>query len=445
MFNAYKLAVAHDPELPETKFTRWAIRLLYLLIIIGCGVRFYQVWLHNPASPDHLFSDPQRHWEYASKPLEPSPMALFDPPFFQLWLSVLQKWTMGLLPLIAIYAGLLSIATPWLWYRFIREATSSRVIALTGWAAFVWLPTWISIYSYFMTETLLLPLMGASLWMTLHADRKRTVASFVGMVALWLVTGLVRAIGLPLGALATLLVWLRHPYKLRSAAWSTVVLVLLMAPLSYRNDHFNHLWTPWGNPWLTKIYAESGKKEVVIHLTLDGAGWEYGFTTPAMEQHPLLPLSNWTSSREGTVDATVDMSHGEDDWRKEYERTAVHGWERLKMRAENVINIMVGSSWPDDNTDYFWSRMSVAFRWPWAPWLLLAVVMGIRNWRDTRERPLLPLLIVAWFFLQASSLVATNEGRYRKPLEGLLVAQMFIMWDQSRKRAVPSPKVKTKR
>ncbi|HEX5127088.1 MAG TPA: hypothetical protein VFW00_10145 [Rhodocyclaceae bacterium] len=410
---------------------------MYLLIILGCGARLYEVWQHNPLDPDRLYSDAMRHWEQASEPLEPSPLALFDQPFFQLWLSVVQIWTMGLRPLIAIYAGLLSVATPWLWYRFLREATSSRKLALTGWAVLVWLPTWFSIYSFFMTETLFLTLMGASLWMTLRADRKRTVPAFVAMVVLWLLTGLTRAIGFPFGAIAGLLVWLRYPQKLRCVGWSVLIVLVVLTPLAYRNYSFLRLWTPWGNGWMNNIYAESGKREVLLHLKRDGAAWEYGFTTPSMNKQPLLPLSDWTPSREGTVNINVDMTHGEDDWKKEYQRTAIHGWQRLKMRGENILDAVMGSSWPDDQP-YLAGQMSFAFRWPWAPLLLIVTLLCARRWRDTLMRPLLPILIVTWFFLQACSLVAVNEGRYRKPLEGLLIAQVIVMWDQYRKRVTPA-------
>ena len=63
---------------------------------------------------------------------------------------------------------------------------------------------------------------------------------------------------------------------------------------------------------------------------------------------------------------------------------------------------------------------------------LLVVVPAVARLRATLRQPLLPALIVIWFFFQASSLLAVNEGRYRKPLEGLLVAQVLALLDSSR-------------
>ncbi|HEX5127087.1 MAG TPA: hypothetical protein VFW00_10140 [Rhodocyclaceae bacterium] len=437
MFIPYQLAIANEPENPVTQTRRWMLRVLYVLIVIGCAMRLYDVWIHNPM--DHLFGDAQGYWDLASKPLEPSPMALFNPPFFQVWLALAQKFVMGLPIPAAAYAGLMSIVTPWFWYRFLREATSSRLLAVTGWALLVWLPTWIGIYIHFVPETLLLPLLGASLWASMRADRKRTVPSFIGMVSLWLLAALTSVIALPLGVLSMLFVFFHHPHKLRSAAWSALVAILILGPLSYRNQSFVHLWSPFGNGWLPRIFAESGNRDLVLHLTREGAQWEYGFTAPGIGKQPLAPLSDWTPSRSGTVHVYVDLSEGERSWKVESERTTLHGWNLLKMRGENIINVMMGTSSPDDNENYLSEQLSNASRWIWAPLLLLIVAAAAWRWRDTLARPLLPTLIVAWFFLQACSLATINDGRYRKPLEGLLIAQVIIMWDQSRKRtSVPA-------
>src|ERR1035437_69804 len=119
-------------------------------------------------------------------------MALFDPLVYQTWLSIVQRVTMGIPGLVAVYAAALSVATPWFWYRFLSETLDSKTLALAGWAALGLLPTWIGIYSYFMSETLLLPLIGLSLWMTLRAKRRLTLQTFLAMVAIWLITGLTR-------------------------------------------------------------------------------------------------------------------------------------------------------------------------------------------------------------------------------------------------------------
>jgi 4-amino-4-deoxy-L-arabinose transferase-like glycosyltransferase len=427
--------------------------VLYALIVLGCALRIYNAIAHNPI--DHLWSDPQRHWDHASKPLEPSPMSLFDPLVYQTWLSVIQRITMGIPGLIAVYAVALSVATPWFWYRFLREILASKTLALTGWAALALLPTWIGIYSYFMSETLLLPLIGLSLWMTCRARRKKTLASFLAMIVVWLITGLTRGIAIPLAGIACALVWFCHPQKLRTALYSIIILAATLTPLAIRNYAFLYLWAPHGNGWLTRIYAESGRREILLHLERDGARWEYGFTSPMVDERPFdftndwndsllskwrecpaFLRSDWKSSRTGTVHVPVNLKHGSKDWETVLKQNALTGTARWKLRAENATYLFQGNSWPDNNREYFMGWLANLSRWLWIPFFLAVVIGCAWKWRCCLERPLLPLLIAAWFFFQAWLLISVNEGRYRKPLEGLLIAQTLVLIDSARRNRI---------
>ena len=93
---------------------------------------------------------------------------------------------------------------------------------------------------------------------------------------------------------------------------------------------------------------------------------------------------------------------------------------------------MLGPSWPDSDPRSRVAQIANGMRWIWAPLFLLVVILAVARPHATLKRPLLPALIVTWFFFQASSLLAVNEGRYRKPLEGLLVAQVLALLDSSR-------------
>ncbi len=420
--------------------------VLYALIALGCALRLYEVISHNPL--DHLWSDPLRHWDHASKPLEPSPMALFDPPVFQLYLSVLQKLTMGLSGLVVPFTVALSLLGPWCWYRFLRETLFSKTLALAGWAALALLPTWIGIYSYFMTETLLIPMIGLSLWMTQRAKRHLTLQTFLVMVTVWLLTGLTRGVTIPLAGVACALVWFRHPQKTRTALLSALILATALTPLAIRNYAFLNLWAPHGNGWLTRIYSESGKREILLHFQRNGARWEYGFTSPTMDERPFdfthdwedsllskwracpaFLRSDWKSSRTGTVHVFVDFTHGTKDWEASLKQNAVTGEARWKLRLENIAYLFQGNSWPDNNRRYFMGWLANLSRWLWFPLFLCVVSISLLRWRDCLQKPLLPLLIIIWFFFQAWLLVSVNEGRYRKPAEGLLIAQTLVLID----------------
>jgi hypothetical protein len=406
---------------------------LYLLIAAGSFLRVREAFVHNPM--DELFSDPLRHWTFARETLSAQPWALVDPPFYQIWLSVVQKWSLGEPLLVAVYAGLLSAATPWLWYGFLRESLRSRTLALIGWAALAWLPSWIAIFRYFMTETLFLPLMGASLWETMRADRKRTAQAFGGMVFLWTLTGLTRGIALPLAGLAGLWVWLRQPRKLRNLALSTLLVLAMTAPLAVRNHHALRLWSPFGTGWPNQIYAASGAHDIHLRLSREGDTAYYEFGSPSMYAKQLAPLSNWEPRRSGVVEVTVDLRKGAVDWQTAYDNNAAHGWRALRLRWENLVLVMLGESWPDNNRDNPIPRAAWTMRWLWAPVAALVIIALALRPRATLRRPLVPALIVAWFLFQGVTLLAINEGRYRKPLEGLLVSQVLLLFDD--RRAAP--------
>lgn len=414
---------------------------LYALIALGCALRIYNVVAYNPLT--HLWSDPLRHWAHASEPLMPSPMALFDPPFFQMWLSLIQKFTMGLTPLIAAYACTLSVVAPWCWYKLLRETIDSKTIALAGWAALALLPTWVGIYSYFMTETLLIPLIGLSLWMTRRAQRKATMGAFLAMVAVWLITGLTRGITIPLAGIACLIVWYGHPQKIKTAFYSVLILGSVLTPLAIRNHNFMYLWEPYGNGWIARIYGESGRREIALHLERNGSRWEYGFTSPMMDERPFAPFSDWKSSRTGIVHVSVDLTHGSLDWQKALEQSRQQGAARWPLRLENCIFLFQGNSWPDNDPATLMGRLTVMTRWIWIPLFLAVVIVSTWKWRCCVEKPLLPLLIVIWFVFQAWMLTSVNEGRYRKPVEGLLIAQACVLVDHCIRNSKKRPTAPT--
>ncbi|HZU81761.1 MAG TPA: hypothetical protein VE987_02540 [Polyangiaceae bacterium] len=408
----------------------WLVLPIYAAIVAGTVMRFQEAYWHNPIHD--LFSDPLRHWTYGQETLSPQPWAMVDPPLFQMWLSLVQKWSLGFPPLVAAYAGALSAVTPWLWYRFLRLIVRSRALALLGWAALAWLPSWTAIFRYFMTETLLLPLMGASLWQTMRADRQRDTRSFAWMVLLWSLAGMTRGIAVPLGGLAGLWVWLRRPKKVRNAAAAVAVVLVLAVPIAVRNHQQIGLWSPLGTGWPNQIYAASGAHDIHLHLTHEGAVWNYEFGSPSLYARQLQPLSDWEPRRQGVVTVSIDLTKGAADWRAAYERSALKGWPLLRLRWENLVLVMLGESWPDKAPDCAVSRAALGMRWIWAPFLV--VVAAAAAWRraTTRAQPLVPLLIGAWFALQAMTLLAVNEGRYRKPLEGLLIVEALVLLDGTR-------------
>ncbi len=185
---------------------------------------------YNPM--ESLTSDPGRHWGFGTRPLDTQPFAAIDPIGYHVYLGVIAKFTVHSPILVAYWTALLSLITPWLWYRFLRELFPDRTWALTGWVILAALPSWSIIYSFFMQETLMLPLLGAALWATWRCRRKRTTASFVVATGVWLLAGLTRGICIPLAAVAMTWVWFEQGRKLEKAVIGLALLVGVLGPLA---------------------------------------------------------------------------------------------------------------------------------------------------------------------------------------------------------------------
>lgn len=396
---------------------------LYGILLFGYVARALQVFTFNPLQ--HLFSDPLRHWTHAGETLHAGPMAYFDPVGYQLWLSVVQKLTAGDPLLVAFYTVALAWLTPWLWYRAFRGLAINRSLCLLGWVVLTWLPSWLAIYSYFMTETLFLPLLGGSIWLSLRAKRKQTADAFVLAVLLWTLTALVRGIAAPMAAAALFWVWWGQSDKLLKGFIGVLIAVFLLGPVAYRNYQQVGLWSPFGNSWLNRIYAVSGHKTIEMELVKGGAFWLYGYGSPSIDAKIFSPLSEWQSRRDGLLKIKVDLSRKSFDWEKEYDVSALNSTAELYW--ENALFLFAGPSWPDNDSAQAFARLQIAGRWLWLPLFLAVLAWSCKDWRACRRQPLIWILIVVWFCFQCLTLLTVNEGRYRKPFEGLLITQALIL------------------
>ena len=194
-------------------------------------------------------------------------------------------------------------------------------------------------------------------------------------------------------------------------------------PSAYRTYQILRVWSPFGYTLMNQIYFESGARDIKIHLTKNAGtvGWMYGFASPSMGTRPLYPLSNWTSSRSGVFDFTINIDQGSRDWAESFRRSwggiALH----TRMWWENTIYTTFGESWPDNNPKHFWEQVAVEMRWMWAPLLFVVLAGNVAYIIKTKSMPLLLALsmtaILACYFLPATP----TEGRYRKQIEGFLI------------------------
>ncbi|WGL16638.1 hypothetical protein PVT68_18035 [Microbulbifer bruguierae] len=403
----------------------WMYAALYLLIAAGIWLRVDHIFTYNPIH--QIWSDPQRHWEQGSETLRRDPMSLTDPVMYQIYIGVLAKLTLGEPLLVALYTALLACLTPWIWYRFARELLPGRLQATAVWAALSLLPSWIAIYGYFMQETLLLPLLGAALYASWRCRRKQTLASFLLMVALWVMAGLTRGIAIPLAAVVTTWVWLLQPQKVAKAGYSLLLLTLVLGPLAYRSYATMHMISPHGIGQLVALYLRSGKREIQVHYSRDGAQWTYGFGSPSTGEKPLEPLSDWTTARDGQVKARIHIENGSQDWEKAIARYPLTLERYLDLTGENLIYLFFGSSWPDNNRERWLANLNHHSRWIWAPLTVLLLLATAVYWRRLRGARLFAVVLMTWILVQGFLPIAVNEGRYRKPAEGLLLVQALLL------------------
>lgn len=421
-----QLATMRPPQLTLHLGRReYLYAILYGLVFIGCWLRVDYILQFNPV--EHIWSDPQRHWEQGTEVLRTDPMTMTDPVLYQLYIGILGKLTLQNPLLVAFYTALLSLFTPWVWYRFLRELQPSKTVALGGWAALALLPSWSAIYAYFMQETLLLPLLGVSLWVSWRCRRKQTLRSFLLMTTFWALAGLTRGIAIPLAAVACTWLWFEQGDKLRKAAYSALILGLILGPLAVRSYQQLYILAPHGNGKMVSIYTRSGKNEIHIKYQRQGAKWVYWFSSPATGEKPLAPLSDWTTARRGNVELDIDLERGGEDWQKAMDKNPLTFSKYLWITKENLIYLFFGASWPDMNTERTLDNINIHMRWLWAPLTILLLIGTAIYWRRLRGERMLPALLLMWILVQGLLPISVNEGRYRKPGEGLLLAQAALL------------------
>jgi hypothetical protein len=399
---------------------------LLLLLLAACGYRVWLVLRYNPL--DHVSSDASRHWDSGLNAVGSVPMSLIDPVMYQIYLGIVAKLSMKVPLLVAYWTALLSLSGPWLWYRFMRELLPTRYWALAGWVLLAALPSWSAIYSYFMQETLMLPLLGAALWATWRCRRKGDRASFVLAIGVWLIAGLTRGICIPLAAVAMTWLWFAQGDKLAKAATSLALLLACLAPLAARSWAMVGLIAPHGIVSFAPLYFQSGAASISFDFKRgDRVIATYRFLSPAVQHPPFEPLSDWRTRREWDAHYSIDLNAGSRDWAAASKSLPPLTFDRLVwLTGENLVQLFFSQTWPDTHPERAIGKANYWLRWIWAPLAVLCLVATLTCWRRTRER-LLPALLLTWLVVQGLLPLSVAEGRYRKPFEGLLIVQCLLL------------------
>lgn len=408
---------------------RFVNGLLYHAVFLGMVVRFRNVWLHNPI--ESLWSDPGRHWNTAVNALETNIMSFVDPIFYQICLGAVARVTMGDPGAIAVYAGVLSILGPTFWYLFLREVLPLRQ-ALIGWAVLMWLPSWITIYSYFMNETLLLPLIGLSLFLTYRAKRENTVSAFLLCAGAWLLAALTRVVALPMGSIAVATLLWSQPQKIKKTLLLAAMLAVVLIPITYRSYTAMGVFAPFGYQKLARIHFACDKKSIEFDVSRAGESpGHYGFTAPALVAEIFEPFSDWKSSRSGVFAFKLDFANGSQDWDRVLDECEMSSRRYLELWAENIVFFLFSRSFPD-GSEHRWEQAATHTRWIWAPLLLIVSILNGGILRREKSLPLFVVMGMLTWILCLTFPVVILEGRYRKPLEGFLIANVLWLYSKMR-------------
>jgi hypothetical protein len=417
-------------------------KLAIVLIIAASCFRVFLCFLHNPL--DYLFSDMLRHWNNGLGFPRGGYFGAADPIVYQAYIFVVRRMTGDNRLLIATASSILSVLMPWTYYRAAREFGLRKTEALWAWAVIAWTPSLIVIYHFIMMETMLLFMEGIALWMTARYLRKGGARPFLWFVFGWTAACLTKPTVVPLAGVCFLWVWWKRKTPVLQLAMGAALALVMLVPQGLRTKAELGFVAPLGSPWLARIQLVSGVR--MVHFSFDtssagpfrlhseGQRFEFEFGSPSAYIRPLEPLSHWYMRRamgDTSVKVAIDATYGERDWKAACDRFARDRDEWLAEWRENMILFLFAPSWPESSVMLWDGHLEYWCRWMWAPLILLVFVLNVREFAN-RRFDLIPVATVVLTLAIMLQNVILIEGRYRKPVEPMLL--LNLVWVLSRKK-----------
>lgn len=422
----------------------WGLFLLSLVLRV-LSVLMYR----NPS--DAIFSDASRHWDNAKHFLDPGPMGCSNPYFYQLYLWLLQQVTHENKLAMGIVTAALSVSYPVAWYLFAVNVMQRKVNALRAVTVLSLLPTHVSMFTFFMNETVLGPVLGAALWATVKASRQRSGRWFLLAVTFWVIAILTRSIVLPIGMICLAwALWRQRPSWAGEgpapSPWSRLRQALLRqrrralltlgagaitavgfgAAAQHAYKHL-HRYTPFGDNINVAIYFASAAHDYQVTYVKRAT---YFYSSPSLYVSPFDPFYRFKSARKGKFAFELDPEKKGADVQEIFKKQYRKNLSKMpRMVYENLVFLAFGHSWPDAGKDNIVGRICLHERWIWLPITLYAFFKSL-VYIKRRGPALVPILTVLFtLLLYVASLSAMMEGRYRKPLEPLLIVAVFWLID----------------
>lgn len=414
----------------------WGSRLsaLFGFVLV---VRLLYPFFNSPLT--HLFSDPLRHWNNGARFLAPDLIGAGDPYVYQLWMYLVRTLSADDPAWIQLSCGVLCAAMPYGWYRALRELLP-RNQALAGALLIAVMPSFLGIYAYFMNETLLLTLTGYAFWLTLRVWRTGSLAAWALCCAVWTLAVFTRVVALPMAVACLALLWLLQRQRLERTLIGTVIVSIVAVTAGLHAKSVLGYFEPLGNSYITEIYNISGKHDITLN---GGAAGHYLFGSPSFYNPTFYPFSDWTTDRHGVVAIRVELSQGRDSWiAARTQAAAQSAMSRGARLRENLWFLLFGQSWPDNDRTTLVGWTNVWSRWLWAP-LLLYVAAGAVLHRYRGHDWLLPLCALGMLVFLALQSTAIMEGRYRKPIDPILLAAAIVLYCRTRHAPPAAPDIRS--
>lgn len=410
---------------------------LWTVVVLGGIIRVVYAIGNNPLDFT-LTSDVLRHITNARDAIKQDIVYIMDSVGYQVWLGGALTIIGDSRFLMNVYTCALSLVTPWLYYLWMRESLGKRA-ALVGYAIMTWLPAWICYSTYFMQETLLLPLVALGLWLVWKSAKEprlpfmvvagvicgAAIATKATVIPLMLVAFIGMTVIVAKGATNS------NKLLLCVVPLLALIAVSLWSPLKvYRQLHC-FLLVP--HQTFGKPYFESGARKAVItyrynffYSTPEGGESSDEQTaqlvseSPAIYDMPFHPFSNWIPSRQGQAEINVDLRNGTAQISPDFNPSIA---ERLRYTLYNIIYFFWGDTWPVDDAfpQGFMNSLAGWSRWIWFPMTVFLLIAGAYC-RGVGPVTALSLVFLCFCLFQQYTLM---EGRYRLPWEGVAIAAML--------------------
>ncbi len=383
-----------------------------------------------------LENDPGRHWEGAKHFFEYTIAAGSDPKVFELYLYLLQQITSFNPFYINLATGILSASMPLFWYLFAKEILPKQLAMIYAILIGIF-PSLLTIYGYFMNETLLLTLLGLGMWLAVRAYRKKNLVSFLFVVLVLGLASLTRMIALPIMLMCLTVLWLSAEQKIKKLLIGSVILALMYIPAAMHTYKSINFFSPFGSLAVNSIMKRSNNTMIGINY-IDKQIYHTWGSPSYYNASPFEPFFNYTTPRSyDTHQIVIDTRNGRLDWDKAYNEIDLTFEKFVIDVKENFIFLFFGGTWPDNinGARHFagifqqYVPFHIHSRWIWLP--LMVVVLLYSPLLKNEKHQFIVFLTFTLLLLMIFQQSGIMSGRFRKPLEPFMLISFFIVFHQA--------------